>query len=139
MDTQGVRTLAKEQTAEIASALNAHRPLSLYDMSTNGSRLHIQALRSGGRPMAEEWNMEIRGGDMFLSVTIGGFLYQEVLRKDMPSRFTRAMNGLRDWGKAVNAIELKELLSGQPQLAHLQAEHVMNPDGYYPLGGERRW
>ena len=89
--------------------------------------------------MAEERNMEIRGGDMFLSVTIGGFLYQEVLRKDMPSRFTHAMNGLRDWGKAVNAIELKELLSGQPQLAHLQAEHVMNPDSYSPLGGERRW
>jgi hypothetical protein len=89
--------------------------------------------------MTEEWNMEIRGEGMFLSVTIGGFIYQEVLRKDMPSRFTRAMNGLRDWGKAVNAIELKEFLSGQPQLAHLQAEHLMDPSGYSPLGVGHIW
>jgi hypothetical protein len=47
MDTQGICTLTKEQMTEIATALNAHRPLSLYGMSANGSHIHIQALRAG--------------------------------------------------------------------------------------------
>lgn len=139
MDTQSICTLTKEQKVEIAATLNAHRPLSLYDISAGDKRIHIQALSAGGRPMKEEWSMEIRGGDMFLSIIVGDNLYQEVLPESTPLRFARALNGLRDWGKAVNAIELEELLRGQPQLMHLQAKHVMDPDDYSPLGGGRSW
>jgi hypothetical protein len=125
--------------AEIASAINAHRPEPLYDIFTSGTHVHIQAMRADGHPMSDEWNMEVRNGDMFLSIAVDGNLYQEVLPKGTPWRFTSAMNGLRDWGKAVNALELKELLRAHPNLRHLEAGHVMDPNEYSPFGGGRRW
>lgn len=139
MDSQGFPVLAEAQMVEIAAAINAHRPAPLYDVFTSGRRIHIQAMRTDGHPMSDEWNMEIRSGDMFLSIIVDGTLYQEVLPEGTPLRFIRAMNGLRDWGKAVNALELKELLRAHPNLRHLEAEHVMDPNKYSPFGGERAW
>ena len=57
----------------------------------------------------------------------------------MPLRWGRAMNGLRAWGKAVNAVELRRALASQPEMAHLIADHPMAPRDYSPLGGSPAW
>ena len=139
MDSQSVPALTETHMTEIAATISTHRPAPLCDVFVSGMRIHLQAMRADGHPMSSEWNMEIRCGDMLLSIVVDGNLYQEILPEGMPLRFTRAMNGLRDWGKAVNALELKELLRGHPNLRHLEAEHVMDPNKYSPLGGERAW
>lgn len=76
---------------------------------------------------------------MFLRVIIDDILYEEMLEERMPLRWDRAMNGLRSWGKAVNAVELKRALSSQPEMAHLIADHLMAPRDYSPLGGSPAW
>lgn len=76
---------------------------------------------------------------MFLRVVIDDILYTEALEERMPLRWGRAMNGLRSWGKAVNAIELRRALSSQPDMAHLIADHLMAPHNYSPLGGAPTW
>ena len=76
---------------------------------------------------------------MFLRIIVDDTLYTEMLEEGIPLLWDRAMSGLRMWSKAVNAVELKRVLSGHPEMAHLLAEHLISPGAYSPLGGSPAW
>ena len=76
---------------------------------------------------------------MFLRVIVDNTFHTEILEEAMPLLWDRVMDGLRMWGKAVNAVELRRALSSQPEMAHLLADHLISPNEYSPLGGARAW
>lgn len=119
--------------------MTAHRPAELLDVTAGGGHIHIEAISADGRAAYGEWDLQLRDGTMFLRVIIDDTLYAEVIEEHMPLRWGRAMNGLRAWSKAVNAVELKRALSPQPEMAHLLADHLIAPNEYSPLGGSPRW
>lgn len=139
MDASLISALTTQQLEDIAKAATAHRPVELLDITASARRIHIEAVSVDGRTAFGEWDIELRDGTMFLRVIIDDLLYTEVLEERMPLRWGRAMNGLRSWGKAVNAVELRRALSSQPEMAHLIADHLMEPHNYSPLGGAPAW
>lgn len=139
MDASRISALTTQQLEDAAKAATAHRPIQLLDVTTGGSHIHVEAISADGRIVFGEWDLQVRGGSMFLRVIIGDMLYTEVLEERMPMRWDRAMNGLRAWGRAVNAAELEMVLAGTPNLAHLSADHLMPPREYSPLGGRPQW
>ena len=76
---------------------------------------------------------------MLLHIIVDDTMYTEMLEAGIPLLWDRAMSGLRMWSKAVNAVELKRVLSGHPKMAHLLAEHLISPGEYSPLGGSPVW
>ena len=139
MDASRISALTTQQLEDAAKAATAHRPIQLLDITTGGGRIRIEAISSDGRIVFGEWNLQVRDGSMFLRIVVGDMLYTEVLEERMPMHWDRAMNGLRAWGRAVNACELKMVLAGTPNLAHLSADHLMPPREYSPLGGRPQW
>nr|DAG04386.1 MAG TPA: hypothetical protein [Siphoviridae sp. ctyg07] len=139
MDASRISTLTTQQLDDVAKAATAHRPTELLNVTTGGGHIHIEAISTDGRTVFGEWDLQLRDGTMLLRVVIDDLLYVEALEERMPLRWDRAMNGLRDWGKAVNAVELRRALSSQPEMAHLIADHLIAPSEYSPLGGHPRW
>ena len=139
MDASRISALTTQQLEDVAKAATAHRPVELLDITAGAGRIHIEAISANGRITFGEWDIELRDGTMFLHVTIDDTLYMEVLEERMPLRWDRAMNGLRAWGKAVNAVELRKALASHPEMAHLIADHLMAPRDYSPLGGSPAW
>ena len=139
MDASRISALTTQQLEDVAKAATAHRPTELLNVTTGGGHIHIEAISTDGRTVFGEWDLQLRDGTMFLRVVVGDMLYTEVLEERMPMRWDRAMNGLRAWGRAVNAAELEMVLAGTPNLAHLSADHLMPPREYSPLGGRPQW
>lgn len=135
MDAPHISTLTTQQLEDVAKAVTAHRPVELLDVTAGGDHIHIEAISADGRAAYGEWGLQLRDGTMFLRAIIDDTLYTEVIEEHMPLRWDRAMNGLRAWSKAVNAVELKRALSPQPEMAHLITDHLMAPRDYSPLGG----
>lgn len=139
MDASRISALTTQQLEDVAKAATAHRPAELLDVTAGGGRIHIEAISDGGRTTFGEWDLHLQDRTMFLRIIIDDTLYTEALEEHVPLRWSRAMNGLRAWGKAVNAVELKRALSSQPEMAHLIADHLMAPRDYSPLGGSPAW
>ena len=139
MDASRISALTALQLDDVAKAATAHRPAELLDVTAGGGRIHIEAISDGGRTTFGEWDLHLQDGTMFLRIIIDDILYTEALEEHMPLRWNRAMKGLRAWGKAVNAVELKHALSSQHEMAHLSADHLMPPREYSPLGGLPAW
>lgn len=139
VDASRISALTTQQLEDAAKAATAHRPIELLDVTTGGGHIRIEAISTDGRIVFGEWDLQLRDRSMFLRVIIGDTLYTEVLEEHVPMRWDRAMNGLRAWGKAVNAVEFKRALSSQPEMAHLSADHLMPPREYSPLGGSPAW
>lgn len=139
MDASRISALTTRQLEDVAKAAVAHRPVELLDVTAGGGRIHIEAISGGGHTTFGEWDLELRDRTMFLRIIVDDILYTEALEEHMPMRWSRAMNGLRMWGKAVNAVELKRALSSHPEMAHLVADHLISPNEYSPLGGRPQW
>lgn len=139
MDAPHISILTAQQLEDIAKSVTAHRPVDLLDVTAGGGHIHIEAISADGRTTYGEWGLQLQDGTMFLRVIIDDTLYTRVIEEHVPLRWERAMNGLRAWSKAVNAIELRRALSSQPEMAHLTADHLMAPHNYSPLGGAPTW
>nr|DAK85182.1 MAG TPA: hypothetical protein [Caudoviricetes sp.] len=139
MDASRISALTTQQLEGAAKAATAHRPIGLLDVTVGGGYIHIEAIAADGRTTFGEWGLHLQDGTIFLRIIIDDILYTEALEEHVPLRWDRAMNGLRAWGKAVNAVELKRALSSQPEMAHLIADHLMAPRDYSPLGGSPAW
>lgn len=139
MDASLISALTTQQLEDVAKAATAHRPVELLDITAGARLIRIEAISYGGRTTFGEWGLELRDRTMFLRVIVGDTLYTEILEEAMPLLWDRVMDGLRSWGKAVNAIELRRALSSRPEMAHLIADHLISPNEYSPLGGTRAW
>ena len=139
MDASRISALTARQLEDVARAATAHRPAELLNITSGGRRVHIEAISHGGRTTFGEWDLELRDRTMFLRVIVDNTLHTEILEEAMPLLWDRVMDGLRMWGKAVNAVELRRALSSQPEMAHLLADHLITPNEYSPLGGARAW
>ena len=139
MDASRISALTTRQLEDVARAATAHRPAELLDITTGGGHIHIEAISYGGRTTFGEWSLELRDGTIFLRVIVDDTLYTEILEKAIPLLWDRVMEGLRLWGKAVNAVELRRALSSQPEMMHLLADHLISPNEYSPLGRIRAW
>lgn len=138
MDASHISALTTKQIEDVIKAAAAHRPIELLDVKVEGGRIHIEAISADGRIVFGEWDIQLRDGTMFLRITIDDLLYLEALEEHVPLYWDGVMNGLRDWGKAVNAVELRRALASQPEMAHLLADHLIAPNEYSPLGGNPR-
>lgn len=139
MDASHISALNTQQLEDVARAATAHRPVELLDVTTGGGHIHIEAISNDGHTTCGEWDIELRDRTMFLRIIVDDIMYTEVLEETMPLRWDRAMDGLRMWGKAVNAVELKRVLSGHHEMAHLAADHLIAPSEYSPLGRRSAW
>lgn len=139
MADSNIPDLGAEDYAEISAALCAHRPLSLFIVSAGNGHANIVAMSTGGARKLGEWDLVIMRGTAFLRVVVGETEYQETIFRPLSIQFNRVLNGLRDWSKALNALELRTLLCRHPDLSHLNAEHIMDPADYNPLGGAPTW
>ena len=140
MGTENIHTLTAEQCRDIARAIVSHRPERLFDCTIGSGRIIITAVREGGgREDLGEWHLDILGNTPTLRVTIGETIYTEMLQGGLSVHWHRIVRGLSDWVKAVNGIELADILRHQPELSHLRAEHVMPEADYSPFGGGRAW
>ena len=139
MDASRISALTAQQLEDVARAATAHRPVELLDITASKGSVHIKAISYGGRTTFGEWGFELRDGTMFLRVIVDDTLYTEMLEGATSLLWDRVMEGLRLWGKAVNAVELRRALSSQPEMAHLLADHLISPREYSPLGGVHAW
>nr|DAQ21817.1 MAG TPA: hypothetical protein [Caudoviricetes sp.] len=139
MDASHISALNTRQLDDIVRAATAHRPAELLDVTTGGGHIHIEAISDGGRTTFGEWGLELRDRTMLLRIIVDDTLYTETLEAGIPLLWDRAMSGLRMWSKAVNAVELKRVLSSHPEMAHLLTEHLISPGEYSPLGGSPAW
>lgn len=138
--TENIHTLTEGQVRDIAKAIVSHRPEHLLSYTIGSGRIVITAVRKGGgSDDLGEWHLDLLGNTPALRVTIGETFYTEMLRGGLSIHWHRIMRGLRDWAKAVNGIELANLLRHHPELSHLSAEHVMAEADYSPLGGNPAW
>ena len=135
MDASSISDLTARQLDGVAMAATAHRPDSLLDVIATSRHVHIEAISCDGRATFGEWDLELRDRKMVIRVVIDDTLYVEVVKEMAPLYWDCVLNGLRMWGKAVNAVELRRALSDQPEMAHLIADHLISPDEYSPLGG----
>lgn len=139
MDTSRISAITTKHLEGIVEAATAHRPAELLKTTAGGGGINIAAISADGRTTYGEWDLQLSDGTMFLRVIIDDTLYTEAPEEQMPILWDRAMNGLREWSKAVNAVELRRALSSQPEMAHLIADHLMAPSDYSPLGGSPAW
>ena len=139
MDASSFSALTTRQLEDVAKAATAHRSADLLDITIGSGVIHIEAISVDGSAVFGEWELTLRDGTIFLRVVVDNILYAEALEEQVPLRWDRAMNGLKLWGKAVNAIELRRALSSQPEMAHLLADHLISPREYSPLGGVHAW
>lgn len=139
MDASHISALNTRQLDDVARAATAHRPAELLDVTAGGGCIHIEAISDGGRTIFGEWGLELCDRTMFLRIIVDDTLYTEMFDAGIPLLWDRAMSGLRMWSKAVNAVELKRVLSGHPEMAHLLAEHLISPGEYSPLEGSPVW
>lgn len=139
MDASRISALTARQLEDVARAATAHRPAELLNITSGGGCVHIEAISHGGRTTFGEWGLELRDRTMFLRVIVDNTFHTEILEEALPLLWDRVMDGLRMWGKAVNAVELRRALSSQPEMAHLLADHLITPNEYSPLGGARAW
>ena len=139
MDASRISALTTQQLEDVARAATAHRPVELLDITAGGGYVRIEAISYGGRTTFGEWGLELRDGTMFLRVIVDDTLYTETLEGATSLLWDRVMDGLRMWGKAVNAVELRRALSSQPEMMHLLADHLISLNEYSPLGGSRAW
>lgn len=135
MGTPLIYALTTQQLQDITKAATAHRPTELLNVTTGGGYIHIEAISADGRMTFGEWDLHIHKETMPLRVTVDNILYAETFEGSPRLYWDRVMNGLRAWGKAVNAVELRRALAGQPEMAHLIADHLVAPKDYSPLGG----
>lgn len=139
MGASRIPALTTQQLEDVEKAATAHRPAELLDITTGSGVIHIDAISTDGSAVFGEWDLMLRDGAFFLRIVVDDILYTEVLEEWVPLLWDRAMNGLRLWGKAVNAVELRRALSDQPEMAHLLADHLISPREYSPLGGVHAW
>ena len=139
MGASRIPALTAQQLEDVEKAVTAHRPAELLDITTGSGVIHIDAISTDGSAVFGEWDLMLRDGAFFLRIVVDDILYTEVLEERIPLRWDRAMNGLRLWGKAVNAVELRRALSDQLEMAHLLADHLISPREYSPLGGVHAW
>lgn len=140
MGTENIHTLTEGQVRDIAKAALSHRPERLLGYTIGSGRIVITAVREVGEyEHLGEWHLDLLGNTPALRVTIGGTLYTEMLRGGLNIHWHRIMCGLSDWSKAVNGIELADLLQHHPELSHLSAEHVMAKADYSPFGSGCAW
>lgn len=139
MDASRISALTTQQLEDAAKAATAHRPIGLLDVTTGGGYIHIEAISADGHAVFGEWDLHLHKETMSLRVIVDDILYAETFEGHPYLYWDRVMNGLRDWGKAVNAVELSRALSSQPEMAHLIADHLIAPSEYSPLGGHPRW
>lgn len=139
MDASRISALTTQQLEDVAKAATAHRPAELLDITAGGGCIRIEAISADGRTVFGEWGLHLKDGTVFLRVIIDDILYTKVLEGRIPLFWDMLMNGLRAWGKAANAIELRRALASQPEMAHLIADHLMTPRDYSPLGGSPAW
>lgn len=140
MGAENIHALTEEQVRDIATAIVSHRPEHLLSYTIGSGRIVITAVREGGGyDDLGEWHLDLLGNTPALRVTIGGTLYAEMLHGGLSIHWHRIMRGLSDWGKAVNGIELANLLRHHPELSHLSAEHVMAEADYSPFGSGCAW
>ena len=135
MDASRISSLTTQQLEDVAKAVTAHRPTELLDITAVGGSIHIEAISADGRTVFGEWYLQLLDGTIFLRVIIDDILYTKTFERDPYLYWDKVMNGLRDWGKAVNAVELRRALASQPEMAHLIADHLIAPSEYSPLGG----
>ena len=139
MDASRIFALTTQQLKDVAKAATAHRPAELLDITAGGGHIRVEAISADGHIVFGEWDIHIQKETMSLRVIVDDILYAEKFEAPPCAYWDRAMNGLRAWGKAVNAVELKRVLSGHPEMAHLSADHLMPPREYSPLDGRPRW
>lgn len=136
MGTENIHTLTEEQVRDVAKAVVSHRPERLVGYTIGSGRIVITAVREWGRREdLGEWHLDLLGNTPALRVTIGETLYTEMLEGGLNIHWHRIMRSLSDWAKAVNGIELADLLRHRPELSHLSAEHVMAAADYSTFGG----
>lgn len=139
MDASCIPPLTAQQLEDVAKAATAHRPVELLEVTAGEWHVHIEAISDGGRTTFGEWDLELRDRTTSLRIIVDDTLYTEILEEAIPLLWGRVMEGLRMWGKAVNAVELRRALSSQPEMMHLLADHLISPNEYSPLGGTRAW
>ena len=139
MDVSRISTITTRQLEDVTKAATAHRPIGLLDITTGGGYIHIEAISAGGRMTFGEWDLHLHAETMSVRVIVDDILYAEAFEGPPHLHWDQVMNGLRAWGKAVNAVELRRALAGQPEMAHLIADHLMAPRDYSPLGGSPAW
>lgn len=138
MDTESVPRLTATQTYTLAKLVAAHRPKDLVEFNVSPGRVDIVAI-SRGDVICGTWRLELDGSDMLLQVVVGENMYAERIPEEFPDRFDRVAAGVELWVKAVNAEELKIVLSDIPTLGHLNPEHIINPLEYSPIGSRPLW
>nr|DAT51357.1 MAG TPA: hypothetical protein [Caudoviricetes sp.] len=114
MDASHISAITPRQLEGVARAATAHCAVELLNITTVGRRIHIEAISDDGHTTFGEWHLELRDRTMFLRIVVAGTLYMEILEEALPLHWDRTMEGLRLWGKAVNAVELRSALSSQP-------------------------
>ena len=139
MDASHISAITKRQLEEVARAATAHRPVELLNITAVGRHIYIEAISDDGHTTFGERHLELRDRTMSLRIIVGDTLYTEILEEAIPLYWDRVMEGLRLWGKAVNAVELRRALSSQPEMMHLLADHLISPNEYSPLGSVRAW
>lgn len=139
MDASRISALTTQQLEDVAKAAAAHRPTELLNVTTGGGYIHIEAISADGRMTFGEWGLHLHGETISLRVIVDDILYAETFKGAPYLYWDQVMSGLRDWGKAVNAVELRKALASQPEMAHLIADHLIAPSEYSPLGGSHRW
>lgn len=139
MDASRISALTTQQLEDVAKAAAAHRPIGLLNVTTGGGYIHIEAISADGRMTFGEWDLHLHGETMSLRVIVDDILYAETFKGRPYLYWDQVMNGLRAWGKAANAVELRRALASQPEMAHLIADHLMAPRDYSPLGGSPAW
>ena len=138
VDTENVPQLTARQLAAISKTVTSHRPADLIESAVGVGKVNLTAVSRRGDALGQ-WRLELRGSDMLLQVIIGETKYAEILPRELPYRFDRALAGLEQWVKAANAEELKWAIRDTPTLGHLMPEHIMEPADYRPLGGTPSW
>ena len=138
MDAESIPQLSAGQLSAISKIITAHRPIDLVESNASTNKAYLRAISRRGDTYGT-WRIELKENSTLVQAIVGEKKYAEILPKEFPDVFERIMVGLEAWVKAVNAEELKELLSGNAQLQHLHPEHVMDPSKYYPIGGIAVW
>lgn len=139
MDAEGVPQLTATQVHTLTKLVATHRPKDLVELRVGPGKIDITAISKGGGDTFGTWKLEVAGSYMLLQVVIGDNMYAERIPKEFPARFARIAAGLELWVKAMNAEELKAVLSDTPTLGHLNPEHIINPLEYSPIGSRSLW
>lgn len=138
MATESIPKLTGTQVRILAKLVVAHRPEDLVEFRVSPGKIDVTAVSRGDDTLGT-WKLELAGSDMLLRVVVGENMYAERIPKEFPDRFDRIAAGLELWVKAVNAEELKAVLSDTPTLEHLNPEHTINPIEYSPIGSRSLW